>query len=184
MSSRCTEMFGCILQLRVEWPPAPIAAFQRCFDFWLTRMSRVSWVETSACLKQVWGVSDCRWFKSGPRKQKIFCLQLVPRTPQPSELTISSPNPMRASERQSPATRPPHPQWRSPKRPRLPSGSLRLCSIPALKPSSERPNPATQTFDIFVLSSTLCTYWYVAGRRNQSYFSVNHFRKPCNHPNL
>jgi hypothetical protein len=24
----------------------------------------------------------------------------------------------------------------------------------------------------------------VAGRRNQSFFSVNRFRKPCNHPNL
>jgi hypothetical protein len=24
----------------------------------------------------------------------------------------------------------------------------------------------------------------VAGRRNQSFFSFNHFRKPCNHPNL
>jgi hypothetical protein len=59
---------------------------------------------------------------------------------------------------QSPATRPSHPQWRSPKRPRLPNGSLKLCSIPALKPSTERPNPVTRAFDIFVLSSTLCTY--------------------------
>jgi hypothetical protein len=25
---------------------------------------------------------------------------------------------------------------------------------------------------------------YVSGLRNQSFFSVNHFRKPCNHPNL
>src|SRR4051794_12553109 len=33
--------------------------------------------------------------------------------------------------------------------PRLPSGSFRLCSIPALKPSNETPNPATRTFDMY-----------------------------------
>jgi hypothetical protein len=46
-----------------------------------------------------WLVSRKRRFKSGPRNQKIFYLQLVPRTPQPSELTISSSNPMRAKGR-------------------------------------------------------------------------------------
>src|SRR5256885_1833200 len=36
--------------------------------------------------------------------------------------------------------------------PRLPSGSFRLCSVPALKPSNETANPATRTFCIiFVL---------------------------------
>jgi hypothetical protein len=36
--------------------------------------------------------------------------------------------------------------------PRTPKGSLRLCSIPALKPSSETPNPATRTFVIMCSS--------------------------------
>src|SRR5678815_1195832 len=35
--------------------------------------------------------------------------------------------------------------------PRLPSGSFRLCSVPALKPSNDTANPATRTLGIFAL---------------------------------
>jgi hypothetical protein len=41
---------------------------------------------------------------------------------------------------------------------RLPNGSLKALLDPGTEPSSERPNPVTRTFDIFVLSSTLCIY--------------------------
>jgi hypothetical protein len=46
----------------------------------------------------------------------------------------------------------------------LPSGSLRLCSIPALKPSIETLKPATRTFDICALSSPILVLTFAPDR--------------------
>ena len=39
--------------------------------------------------------------------------------------------------------------------PRLPSGSFRLCSVPALKPSNDTANPATRTLCIYICVTCL-----------------------------
>ena len=51
---------------------APIAAFRRCSDFCVTRMSRVSWRSARLLRELVWRVPNGCRFKSSRRNQRFF----------------------------------------------------------------------------------------------------------------
>jgi len=40
-----------------------------------------------------------------------------------------------------------------------------------------------QPSELLCGGNNLQARWFKSGLRNQSFFSFNHFRKPCNHPN-